>query len=284
MLLREFISTSEASLREIYPEGEARNIVSLLVTEILGVNKYTHLTEPSMLVDPEKEPLLSSALQRLMAWEPIQYILGYEEFMGRRFKVDRSTLIPRPETEVLCREVLSRVSKFKDPRILDLCTGSGCIAWTLSLSLPEADVVGMDISEKALEVARSQFSKGNAPSFFVGDIFSEPEGFGRENFDIIVSNPPYILPQERASMRRNVLDYEPSLALFVSEDDPLAGYRAIALWADKLLSPDGFGIVEINESLSEETAEIFRSKGFEKVEILPDFYDKFRFVLFSKRP
>lgn len=284
MLLKEFISASEASLGTLYPEGEARSIVSLLVTEILGVDKYAHLIDPSFTIDPSKVPDLESSLRRLMAWEPVQYVLGYEEFMGRRFKVNPSTLIPRPETEVLCREVLSRLSSSESPRILDLCTGSGCIAWTLSLSLPGSDVVGVDISEKALEVARSQFSEGNAPSFFEGDIFEEPNGYGREKFDIIVSNPPYILPGERVRMRRNVLDYEPSLALFTSEEDPLAAYRAISLWAKELLTVEGFGIVEINEGLSEETAEVFLSSGFEKVSILPDFFEKLRFVFFSKRP
>ena len=254
MLLREFISKGEASLQEIYPEGEAKNIISLLVSEILGVDRYAHIINPSLEVDPSKIPALESSLERLRAWEPIQYVLGYEEFMGRRFKVDSSTLIPRPETEVLCREVLSRVSAFSSPRILDLCTGSGCIAWTLSLSVLGSDVVGVDISEKALEVARGQFSEGNAPSFYEGDIFSEPEDYGRERFDIIVSNPPYILPRERSH------------------------------WAEVLLAPKGFGIVEINEHFSEETAAVFRDEGFEKVEIIPDFYEKFRFVLFEKRP
>lgn len=283
MLLREFISKGEASLQEIYPEGEAKNIISLLVSEILGVDRYAYIINPSLEVDSSKIPALESSLERLRAWEPIQYVLGYEEFMGRRFKVDSSTLIPRPETEVLCREVLSRVSAFSSPRILDLCTGSGCIAWTLSLSVPGSDVVGVDISEKALEVSRGQFSEGNAPSFYAGDIFSEPEDYGRERFDIIVSNPPYILPRERSQMRRNVLDYEPALALFTSEEDPLSPYRAIAHWAEVLLAPKGFGIVEINEHFSEETAAVFRDEGFEKVEIIPDFYEKFRFVLFEKR-
>ena len=284
MLLREFISKGEASLQEIYPEGEAKNIISLLVSEILGVDRYAYIINPSLEVDSSKIPALESSLERLRAWEPIQYVLGYEEFMGRRFKVDSSTLIPRPETEVLCREVLSRVSTFNSPRILDLCTGSGCIAWTLSLSVPGADVVGVDISEKALDVARDQFSEGNAPSFYVGDIFSEPEDYGKGLFDIIVSNPPYILPRERSQMRRNVLDYEPALALFAPEEDPLSPYRAIAHWADVLLAPEGFGIVEINEHFSEETAAVFQGAGFEKVSILPDFYEKFRFVLFEKRP
>lgn len=284
MFLREFISASESSLREIYPEGEARNIVALLVSEVLGVDKYAHLKDPSLTVYPSKEEVLLSSLQRLRAWEPIQYVLGYEEFMGRRFKVTPSTLIPRPETEILCKEVLSRINTLKAPRILDLCTGSGCIAWSLSLSIQGSDVVATDISKDALEVARSQFSEGNSPSFYVGDIFSYPQGYGRKAFDIIVSNPPYILPQEKPSMRRNVLDYEPHLALFAPGDDPLSAYRAIAHWAKVLLSPEGFGIVEINEHLSAETAEVFRSEGFENVSSLPDFYDKSRFVLFSNRP
>jgi release factor glutamine methyltransferase len=167
-------------------------------------------------------------------------------------------------------------------RILDLCTGSGCIAWTLALEMPGAEVTAVDISEEALAVASSQdFTEemartgAIAPRFIKADVLAGPiEDLGQ--FDIIVSNPPYVMDSEKALMRTNVLDHEPHLALFVPDDDPLVFYRAIARWTDALLVPGGFGIVEINEALGPQTAAIFSN-----AEVVPDLSDRHRFVTFS---
>ena len=173
-------------------------------------------------------------------------------------------------------------------RLLDMCTGSGCIAWTLALEMPGAEVTAVDISDGALAVASTQdFAEEMArtgacvPKFLKADVLSHPDSSFCQ-FDIIVSNPPYVMDKEKALMRANVLEHEPHLALFVSDDDPLLFYRAVADWARILLKPEGFGMVEINEALGPETADVFRSAGFCSVEIVKDLSDKDRFVVFSR--
>ena len=156
MLLKDFIRENTASLCALYPEAEARSIVMRLCEERLGVHSYTHIVDPSYILTQEEQ--LREDMRRLQTGEPLQYVLGFVEFCGRRFKVDGRVLIPRPETELLVEEALKFARSLDHPaRILDLCTGSGCIAWTLALELPDSEVVAVDISEDALAVARSQF-------------------------------------------------------------------------------------------------------------------------------
>lgn len=282
MLLAEFIRQGTARLESIYPSPEARGLVLYLCEELLGVKNYTHIVEPSYEIAPEREQELLSCLDRLASWEPIQYVLGYTEFCGRRLRVAPGVLIPRPETEVLVAEALKQAEGRKDGlRMLDLCTGSGCIAWSLALERRDAEVVAVDISDEALALARSQFDTAG-PLFVKADLLTDAQNFDQGSFDIIVSNPPYIMKSERQAMRANVLDYEPELALFVPDEDPLLFYRAIAQWCALHLKPDGTGIVEINESLGEQTAAIYRDAGFARVQIIEDFFGKSRFVRFSR--
>ena len=283
MLLSDFIRYAERSLSDLYPSPEARGIVSMLCSARLGVKSYTHIVEPGYTVPEELLPGMESDLGRLRASEPVQYVLGYAEFCGRRFHVDRWVLIPRPETELLvslASEII-RAAGGKS-RVLDLCTGSGCIAWSLALDFPEAEVTAADISPDALEVARSQFSGPvfSVPEFVLADVLGPvPATLERKGpFGLIVSNPPYVMQKERPSMRRNVLDYEPGLALFVPDDDPLVFYRACARWTDALLAPDGCALFEINEALGDEAASLMRSLGFGSVEVLPDLSGRARFV------
>ena len=286
MLLRDFISgarlalTSAEAMSPGYSAEESKALVARLCKEVLGVESYTHIIEPSLEIPPVKEPVLREALTRLLKGEPIQYILGYEYFMDRRFNVSPAVLIPRPETEILCREALA-LSREGD-RALDLCTGSGCIAWTLSLA--GLETVGVDISPEALAIASSQPFDGPSPKFLLKDVLEGPSGFEEGIFDLIVSNPPYVRESEKALMRTNVLDYEPSLALFVKDADPLVFYDAVASFAKSLLKPGGHGFVEINEALGEETAAVFSAAGFSEVRILRDFDMKMRVVTFKKRP
>ena len=292
MLLSDFIRYAERSLSDLYPSPEARGIVSMLCSARLGVKSYTHIVEPGYTVPEELLPGLESDLGRLLASEPVQYVLGYAEFCGRRFHVDRRVLIPRPETELLVSlaSEIMRAAGGK-PRVLDLCTGSGCIAWSLALDFPEAEVTAADISPDALEVARSQFSGpdpefpgsspvSSGPGFVLADVLGPvPAPIERKGpFGLIVSNPPYVMNREKPSMRRNVLDYEPELALFVPDDDPLVFYRACARWADALLAPDGCALFEINEALGDATASLMRSFGFASAEVLPDLSGRARFV------
>ena len=299
MLLNNFIDESEYRLSAIYPPKEAHSIIMILCEERMGVKSYTHIVDPMFEIPADQVPGLHSDVERLSAGEPLQYVLGYSDFCDRRFTVNSHVLIPRPETEILAREVVKiggrtqrmRVAYGKEARpveILDLCTGSGCIAWTLALSIPFSHVVGVDVSAEALEVAASQkfpedLSAGpySAPEFIWGDILESGCEFGQ--YDILVANPPYIRESEKASMRKNVLDYEPAIALFVSDKDPLVFYRSIADIAMRDLVDGGKGFVEINEELGERTKDLFVAAGFREVTIVKDIYAKDRFISFVKK-
>ena len=282
MLLADFIRDGAARLEKLYPSPEARGLVLMLCRELLGVTNYTHIVEPQTAVPDAMLPELEGDLQRLCAGEPIQYVLGVAEFCDRRFAVGPGVLVPRPETELLVAEAVRTLQEMdlaRAPRVLDLCTGSGCIAWSIALDVRDAEVTGVDLSETALDYARNQFS--GSPTFLQADVLDTEQAFDGGPFDLIVSNPPYVLERERALMRPNVLDWEPALALFVPDDDPLLFYRAVARWAQRFLRPGGVGLVEINEALGPETADVFREAGFKNVQNLPDFYKKIRYVRFE---
>lgn len=287
MLLAEFIRESVPALEKLYPSPEARGLVLMLCEERLGVRSYTHIVEPLFEIPESELPGLKADMSRLAAGEPIQYVLGYAEFCGRKFKVGPSVLIPRPETGQLVDESLKLLAAMGRPaKVLDLCTGSGCIAWSVALGAPGVSVTATDISESALALARSQFkdvpSGANAPKFVCSDLLGGcREICGR--FDLLLSNPPYVMEKEKAAMRRNVLEHEPGIALFVPDDDPLLFYRALASVSLRLLDSSGTGIVEINEALGPETAAVFETAGYKKTEILRDIFGKDRFVRFSSR-
>lgn len=287
MLLAEFIRESVPALEKLYPSPEARGLVLMLCEEKLRVRSYTHIVEPLFEIPEPELPGLKADMSRLAAGEPIQYVLGYTEFCGRKFKVAPSVLIPRPETGQLVDESLKLLAAMGRPaKVLDLCTGSGCIAWSVALGAPGVSVTAADISEPALALARSQFkdvpSGANAPEFVCSDLLGGcREICGR--FDLLLSNPPYVMEKEKAAMRRNVLDHEPGIALFVPDDDPLLFYRALSSVSLRLLDSSGTGIVEINEALGPETAAVFETAGYKKTEILRDIFGKDRFVRFSSR-
>ena len=283
MLLSDFIRRGSASLETLYPSPEARGLVLMLCEERLGVKSYTHIVEPGYEIPADRLAELEGELGRLAAGEPIQYVLGYADFCGRRFRVNPSVLIPRPETELLVGEAVSELLARERPcRALDLCTGSGCIAWSLALEVRGTEVVAVDISDDALAVARSQFEEETGPLFVKADVLDTEQPFGHGEFDVLVCNPPYVMDSERARMRPNVLEHEPELALFVPDSDPLKFYRAAARWAQRFLRADGVGIVEINEALGPGTEAVFREAGFGKTQIIRDFASKSRFVKFSR--
>ena len=289
MLLTAFLKEGTAVLEPLYPSSEARSLLLMLCEAQLGVQRHTPILEPAYPIPPERLESLLSALERLKTGEPVQYVLGFSEFMGRRFRVSPAVLIPRPETEQLVMEAVQTLRGLpRRARVLDLCTGSGCIAWSLALEVPGTSVVGVDISRQALEVARSQDFPlppgAQAPVFIQADILDTAQPFPFGPFDWVLSNPPYIMEAEKAQMRRNVLDFEPSAALFVPDTDSLVFYRAVAAWCGRLLVPGGRGLVEINESLGVDTAEVFASAGFGDVRQMKDFFDKDRFVSFRKPP
>ena len=300
MLLADFIKKGVEALEPLYPTAEAHSIVLMLCESLIGTKSYTHIVEPKFDIDRKAEQPLTEAMLRLQAGEPIQYVIGRTDFCGRAFKVNRSVLIPRPETELLVREavkIAGRIQRMRIPygksaepvRVLDLCTGSGNIAWSVALGVPGARVVGVDISEAALDVARSQnfsadlkSSGALAPTFVAADILDTEQEFNYGSFDLVLSNPPYIMEKERPLLRKNVVDYEPAGALFVPDDDPLLYYRAVARWSQRFLSPEGKGLTEINEVLPAETVAVFRDSGFGEIDVVKDFFDKNRFVFYMK--
>ena len=290
MLLADFLKEGTQSLEPLYPAAEARNLVLMLCEELIGTQSYTHIIEPQFVVDKKDEPALKAGLERLKKGEPIQYVTGVSEFCGHRFHVSPDVLIPRPETEILVQEAIKIAGKRTKPvRVLDLCTGSGNIAWSVALGVPGVQVVGVDLSDGALGVARGQAfvselkSTGAIPPVFVkADVLDSAQEFPYGPFDLILSNPPYIMEKEKSLMRRNVLDYEPAQALFVPNNDPLLFYRAIAAWSRRFLSADGVGLTEINEELGADTQAVFTAEGFRDVELVKDFFDKTRFVFYKK--
>lgn len=280
MLLRELISKGTETISQAFPEREAREMVLMFLQHSIGTSRHTHILEPLYEVSEEASAEALGAFGRMASGEPIQYIIGKAYFYDREFDVTPDVLIPRPETELLVREAVNwaRRSGRKSLRILDLCTGSGCIAWSMALELPGTEVTAVDISDGALAVASGQkFECDVLPKFVKADVLAGPvEGLGA--FDMILSNPPYVMDSEKALMRKNVLDHEPWLALFVSDDNPLIFYRAVAEWAKLLLKPEGLCLVEINESLGRQTAKVFEDTGFRDVEVLQDLNSRDRFI------
>ena len=293
MTLKDVIKEGTLALSLLYPEREAREMVYAALEKILGTTRHTHILEPYYKVSDEDLITIRDAFGQMASAKPLQYVLNEAWFYGRKFNVSPDVLIPRPETELLCRTVLDSLSGMSVPagrnrRLLDMCTGSGCIAWTLALELPGSEVVAVDISDGALKVADSQsFSEeisstgARKPQFINADVLAQPLTFLGQ-FDVIVSNPPYVMEWEKELMRSNVLDYEPHLALFVPDDDPLLFYRAVAKWALLMLRPGGYCIVEINEALAFDTEEVFFDLGFRNVRTIKDLHDRDRFVEFYK--
>lgn len=300
MLLSSFIKESTASLEALYPSQEARSIVLMLCEAVLRTPSYLHIVEPGYEIPEARVPELQKAMERLGKGEPVQYVIGCSEFYGHRFKVSPAVLIPRPETELLVKEaveIASRIQRMRIPygkkaepvRILDLCTGSGCIAWSLALSVPGCHVIAVDKSEDALALASGQSFREElkaagalAPLFVRADVLDTEQEFDYGEFDLILSNPPYIRESEKSEMRSNVLDYEPPMALFVPDSDPLVFYRAIARWSERFLAKDGKCLTEINEDLGAETEAVFRQSGFTNTAVIKDLNDKNRIIFYSR--
>lgn len=258
-----------------YSAGEISALARIIATELLGIPQMTFFLKDDVTLTAEQQTLLGNAIERLKKQEPIQYILGYSDFCGLRFKVTPATLIPRPETSELVEWITSEATGKEG--ILDIGTGSGCIAISLAHKLPQGKVTAWDISPDALAVA-TENSKANgcAVAFEEVDILAyEPTG---ELFDIIVSNPPYIKENEKTAMHSNVLDWEPHTALFVPDSDPLLFYRAIAEKGLTLLKTGGRLYFEINRAHGKETIEMLKSLGYRSIELRKDFAENDRMV------
>lgn len=269
------------AVRGLYPEREARRIALTAAAALSGESEAKFLADPNQRVNIDG---VERCAAQLAAGCPVQYVTGKTEFCDMTFHVDGSVLIPRPETEELVLWAEQCAAGFQRPRILDVCTGSGCIAIVLAAHLPQAEVTALDISHTALETARRNASmNGVRIRFIEDDALNGMPSLAGETFDIIVSNPPYIPHSEIESMHVNVTRYEPHEALFVDDADPLVFYRAIARTARTMLSDDGSLFFEVHEAWAERTAEMLRGEGFGQTEVRNDLFGKPRMTCSRRR-
>lgn len=262
------------TLEPLYGNGEARAITDYVLDVCFGLSKADILCGAVEEMTAEKAAELNKIFGRLMEGEPVQYVLGRAEFCGRWFSVRPSVLIPRPETEELCAWITADSKASASPKVLDIGTGSGCIAITLQLDMPESKVTAWDISADALDVARENAQQLGANVNFVklDALNAKPEG----EWDVIVSNPPYICEKEKKDMAVNVLEHEPHTALFVPDAAPLLFYRAITRLAVQTLNKGGRLYFEINPIYADDTCHMMRAEGMTAVELRSDMYGKQR--------
>lgn len=262
------------TLEPLYGNGEARAITDYVLDVCFGLSKADIMCGAVDEMTAEKAAELNKIFGRLMEGEPVQYVLGRAEFSGRWFNVRPGVLIPRPETEELCAWITADSKASASPKVLDIGTGSGCIAITLQLDMPESKVTAWDISADALDVARENAQQLGANVNFVklDALNAKPEG----EWDVIVSNPPYICEKEKKDMAVNVLEHEPHTALFVPDADPLLFYRAITRLAVQTLSKGGRLYFEINPIYADDTCHMMRAEGMTAVELRSDMYGKQR--------
>ena len=272
--MKRLLSRIDDALGRRYDAQELETIKRALCTELLGVSALAFYTKDTLSLTPEQEALLAAALKRLEKGEPLQYVIGSTPFCGLTFKVDCRVLIPRPETA----ELVEWVAQDADSKgaLLDVGTGSGCIAISLAHRLPDWKVQGWDISDGALEVARENSRlNGTQVEFRKVDILNAPAD---SNFDVIVSNPPYVMESEKGQMEDTVLEFEPHLALFVSDSDPLLFYKAIAAFGHRTLNSGGRLYFEINPLKVEEMKDMLMGAGYRDVEVRNDIFGKPRMI------
>lgn len=262
------------TLEPLYGNGEARAVTDYVLDVCFGLSKADILCGAVEEMTAEKTAELNKIFGRLMEGEPVQYVLGRAEFSGRWFNVRPGVLIPRPETEELCAWITADSKASASPKVLDIGTGSGCIAITLQLDMPESKVTAWDISADALDVARENAKQLGANVSFVKQdaLNAKPEG----EWDVIVSNPPYICEKEKKDMAVNVLEHEPHTALFVPDADPLLFYRAITRLAVQTLNKGGRLYFEINPIYADDTCRMMQAEGMTAVELRSDMYGKQR--------
>lgn len=262
------------TLEPLYGNGEARAVTDYVLDVCFGLSKADIMCGAVEEMTAEKAAELNKIFGRLMEGEPVQYVLGRAEFCGRWFDVRPGVLIPRPETEELCAWITADSKASASPKVLDIGTGSGCIAITLQLDMPESKVTAWDISADALDVARENAQQLGANVNFVklDALNAKPEG----EWDVIVSNPPYICEKEKKDMAVNVLEHEPHTALFVPDADPLLFYRAITRLAVQTLNKGGRLYFEINPIYADDTCRMMQAEGMTAVELRSDMYGKQR--------
>ena len=283
MVLKEILNIFHKELDTIYGNNEVDSFFNILIDYYLNLKRITLVMQPEYTISKEEEQPLFEALSRLKLEEPIQYILGETEFFGLVFKVNQNTLIPRPETEELVQWI---IEDYKDNleqiKILDIGTGTGCIPISLAKNLPKAKVKALDISTKALEVAKQNAELNAVEVDFIEqnilDTYHTELDSASQKFDVIVSNPPYVRELEKAEMKGNVLKHEPELALFVDNTNPLIFYKAITEFATHSLKAGGTLYFEINQYLGAEMIQLLEDFNFKDIELKKDMFGNNRMI------
>ncbi|MEY3500731.1 MAG: hypothetical protein RL308_2400 [Bacteroidota bacterium] len=278
--IREYKAKFNAELISVYDEMEAESFFYLILENIRKLRRIDLALNIDLGFSEEEILIWNSILEKLKLEIPIQYILSSTQFYGLEFIVNENVLIPRPETEELVELIITsnlKTPKFKKVKILDIGTGSGCIAISLAKNISDSQVFAIDISEKALATAKENAVLNNVSVTFLQKNILETTDL-EQQFDIIVSNPPYVRNLEKAEIKRNVLENEPHLALFVEDNDALLFYRKIAELATKNLSPEGKLFFEINQYLGKETLELLEKMQFQNIELHKDIYGNDRMI------
>ena len=280
MLLKDIKNIYHLELDPLFPKEEVDSFFYLVIDHYLGLERFVLAMQPNLVVSKDNEEPLFYALSQLKQERPIQYILGKAHFCDLEFGVDENVLIPRPETEELVYWILNEVqqrTRQEGLRILDIGTGSGCIAISLAKNLPNAKVYALDISKKALQIAQQNAVDNKVDIVFLEADILSMEGF-KDKFDVIVSNPPYVRELEKKEMKNNVLEHEPGLALFVSDGDPLIFYKKITLFALNHLKTSGMLFFEINQYLGEEMKQLLEAGNFSEIELRKDMFGNNRML------
>ncbi len=279
MLRHEILQQLSLELEAVYEPSEARQVSRIVLEDAFGVKNFSR----AMFFTLDDAARLEEIKKRLLQHEPVQYILGAADFYGLKFKVDKRVLIPRQETEELVHWILETLPQHATARVLDIGAGSGCIPVTLKVKRPNLQVFAIDVSEGALEIAAENAARHNAAvSFILADIL-QPSEWPEETFDVIISNPPYIPRKEASMMPLQVLQFEPHLALFTENEDPLIFYRGIAEFALQRLVKGGFLFFETNEFNAHAVMDMLKALGLQKLELHQDMQGKDRMVKCSRQ-
>lgn len=280
MLLKNYKIDFERELSPLYDEYEVDSFFYILLEDFHRMKRVDLALNPNFELSPEMLHQWENVVAQLKEHRPIQYILGETEFFGLPFYVNENTLIPRPETEELVDWIIkenAEIQKSKELKILDIGTGTGCIAISLAKNIPGAQVFAMDVSEKALATAQRNAERNEVAVTFIHQSILETDDL-QQTFDIIVSNPPYVRNLEKVEIKKNVLDFEPHLALFVEDNDALVFYRKITELATQHLSENGQLYFEINQYLGKEMVWLLEKYSFKNIELRKDIYDNDRMV------
>ena len=278
-LLREIKIQYLKELETVYDEQEANSLLNILIKHFFGLSRVDQAVQTDFRLSESEILKLHFAVKDLKNQKPVQYITGEAEFQGLKLKVTPDVLIPRPETEELIDLIVKENKSGKINSILDIGTGSGCIALSLKKYFPAAEVTGIDISEAGLEIAKENCKlNGLQVNFVKADILDSKVKNKFDKFDMIVSNPPYVTEDDKILMEKNVLEFEPHLALFVENNEPLVFYDRIADFSVEKLNPDGQLWFEVNEKYGHEVSGLLKHKGFKNVTVIKDFRGKERFV------